>query len=60
VTDVLAKPLDAEALLAVLRQAGVSPERRGAVLVVDDDESCLKLMEATLDAPGTGHLPAGR
>jgi signal transduction histidine kinase/DNA-binding response OmpR family regulator len=52
VTDVLAKPLDAEALLAALRQAGVSPERRGAVLVVDDDESCLKLMEATLGRSG--------
>jgi CheY-like chemotaxis protein len=52
VTDVLAKPLDVEALLAALRQAGVSPERRGAVLVVDDDESCLKLMEATLGRSG--------
>ena len=52
VADVLAKPLDVEALLAALRQAGVSPERRGAVLVVDDDESCLKLMEATLGRSG--------
>jgi signal transduction histidine kinase/DNA-binding response OmpR family regulator/HAMP domain-containing protein len=52
VTDVLAKPLDAEALVGALRQADVSPERRGAVLVVDDDESCLKLMEATLGRSG--------
>src|SRR5712664_3784571 len=52
VTDVLANPLEVEALLAALRQAGVSPERRGAVLVVDDDESCLKLMEATLGRSG--------
>jgi len=39
VTDVLAKPLDPKPCRA-LRQAGVFPERRGAVLVVDDDESC--------------------
>jgi signal transduction histidine kinase/DNA-binding response OmpR family regulator/HAMP domain-containing protein len=52
VTDVLAKPLDTAALLDALRRAGVSPERRGAVLVVDDDEGCLKLMEATLGRSG--------
>jgi signal transduction histidine kinase/DNA-binding response OmpR family regulator/HAMP domain-containing protein len=52
VTDVLAKPLDPNALLDALRRAGVSPERRGAVLVVDDDEGSLKLMEATLERSG--------
>jgi CheY-like chemotaxis protein len=52
VADVLAKPLDARALLAAFRRCGVSPERRGAVLVVDDDEGSLKLMEATLGRSG--------
>ncbi len=52
VSDVLAKPLEPAALLAALQRAGVSPERRGAVLVVDDDEGCLKLMEATLGRSG--------
>ena len=52
VSDVLAKPLDAHALLNALRRAGVSPQRHGAVLVVDDDEGCLKLMEATLARSG--------
>jgi len=37
----------------VRRQAArTAPERRGAVLVVDDDEGCLKLMEATLGRSG--------
>ena len=52
VSDVLGKPLDTAALLAALRRAGVSADRRGAVLVVDDDEGCLKLMEATLGRSG--------
>jgi CheY-like chemotaxis protein len=52
VSDVLAKPLDTQALLAALRRAGVSPDRAGAVLVVDDDEGSLKLMEATLGRSG--------
>jgi CheY-like chemotaxis protein len=52
VSDVLAKPIDSAALLHALRRAGVSPERRGAVLVVDDDPGSLKLMEATLGRSG--------
>ena len=52
VTDVLAKPIDTAALLGSLRRAGVVPERHGAVLVVDDDPGCLKLMQATLGRSG--------
>jgi CheY-like chemotaxis protein len=52
VSDVLAKPIDAAALLDALRRAGVVADRRGAVLVVDDDPGCLKLMEATLGRSG--------
>ena len=52
VTDILAKPLDTGALLNALQRAGVTPQRRGAVLVVDDDEGSLKLMEATLERSG--------
>jgi len=52
VSDVLAKPIDSAALLKALRRAGVVPGRRGAVLVVDDDPGCLKLMEATLGRSG--------
>jgi signal transduction histidine kinase/CheY-like chemotaxis protein/HAMP domain-containing protein len=52
VTDVLAKPIDTAALLDALRRAGVTPERRGAVLVVDDDPGSLKLMQATLRRSG--------
>src|SRR5229473_2381840 len=52
VSDVLAKPIDTAALLGSLRRAGVVPERHGAVLVVDDDPGCLKLMQATLGRSG--------
>ena len=48
VHDVLHKPLDREALLTALECAGVGPDRPGGVLVVDDDPSALRLMEATL------------
>ena len=46
--DALQKPLDAERLLRSLRQAEVPPEKRGYVLVVDDDANALSLMETTL------------
>ncbi|MDP2316856.1 MAG: response regulator [Pseudomonadota bacterium] len=46
--DILSKPLDTGALLASLRRAGVSPDRRGDVLVVDDDLGSASLMAATL------------
>ena len=52
VSDVLAKPIETAALLDALRRAGVAAERRGAVLVVDDDPGCLRLMEATLGRSG--------
>jgi PAS domain S-box-containing protein len=48
VYDVLRKPLDRDALLATLERLGVRPDRPGGILVVDDDPSCLRLMDATL------------
>ena len=51
VDDYLAKPIDPTALLESLARAGVSADR-GAVLVVDDDPSSLRLMQATLTQLG--------
>ncbi len=48
VSDVLRKPLDRDALIAALERAGVRSDRPGGVLVVDDDDSALRLMDATL------------
>jgi PAS domain S-box-containing protein len=48
VTDVLAKPLDSNALVHTLRRAGVLVPL-GTVLVVDDDPIALKLMAAALE-----------
>ncbi len=48
VHDVLHKPLQPALLLASLRRAGVEPGAWGGVLVVDDDASALRLMEAAL------------
>ena len=48
VHDVLRKPLDRDQLIATLERAGVRPDRAGGVLVVDDDDSALRLMDATL------------
>ncbi|MCC6996252.1 MAG: PAS domain S-box protein [Deltaproteobacteria bacterium] len=48
VHDVLHKPLEPALLLASLRRAGVAPGAWGGVLVVDDDASALRLMEAAL------------
>ena len=48
VHDVLRKPLEPTALLASLERAGVRPDSHGGVLVVDDDPSALRLMDATL------------
>jgi PAS domain S-box-containing protein len=48
VNDVLRKPLDRDALIAALERAGVRSDRPGGVLVIDDDDSSLRLMDATL------------
>ncbi|MBV8761503.1 MAG: response regulator [Deltaproteobacteria bacterium] len=48
VHDVLKKPLDSSSLLTALERAGVRPDRRGGILVVDDDPGALRLMDATL------------
>lgn len=50
--DHLVKPLRPEALLDSLKRAGLSPHRLAKVLVVDDDDSSLKLMAATLTQVG--------
>lgn len=52
VHDVLPKPIDSEALLSSLGRAGVRPHQPGNVMVVDDDESSLKLMSAALTQLG--------
>ena len=48
VTDVLAKPLDRDALLQTMRRTGVLAPL-STVLVVDDDPIALKLMAETLE-----------
>jgi PAS domain S-box-containing protein len=48
VHDYLAKPLRATDLLESLQRAGVAPQTSGTVMVVDDDPSSLKLMDAAL------------
>jgi PAS domain S-box-containing protein len=52
VDEFLAKPIEEAQLVAALRRLGVSPERGGHVLVVDDDPSSLRLMRATLSPLG--------
>ena len=52
VHDFLPKPIDREALLSSLSRAGVRPRQPGSVMVVDDDESSLKLMSAALEQLG--------
>jgi len=52
VHDFLLKPIDARALLSSLVRAGIRPEQPGGVLVIDDDESSLKLMAAALTKLG--------
>jgi DNA-binding response OmpR family regulator len=54
VHDIFSKPLNEAAMLESLRRAGVSPERMGTVLVVDDDPGSSKLMAATLARLGYG------
>ena len=52
VHDVLPKPLVGMRLLESLRRAGVEPEAAGGVLVVDDDASSRRLVDATLSRLG--------
>jgi CheY-like chemotaxis protein/nitrogen-specific signal transduction histidine kinase len=56
VHDVLELPLNAEVLLISLRSAGVRPDDRCGVLVVDDDRAALRLMEAVLARSGYGSV----
>ncbi len=46
--EVLPKPLESGALLSALTRLGALPSRERPVLVLDDDPSSLRLMEATL------------
>jgi signal transduction histidine kinase/DNA-binding response OmpR family regulator len=52
VHDVLAKPLQAPALLESLVRAGVDVDLHGTVLVVDDDPASLELMNVALHKLG--------
>jgi CheY-like chemotaxis protein len=52
VHDFLLKPIDSGALLSSLARAGIRPEQAGGVLVIDNDESSLKLMAAALTKLG--------
>jgi len=52
VHDCLPKPVDGEALLSSLGRAGIRPGHQGSVMVIDDDESSLKLMAAALTQLG--------
>ena len=52
VHDILAKPVAASALITSLERAGVHPERKGHVLVVDHDSSTTEAMLATLTQLG--------
>jgi PAS domain S-box-containing protein len=52
VHDYIAKPVESSKLLESLLRAGVTPDKPGTVLVIDDDPSSLKLMSATLRKQG--------
>jgi CheY-like chemotaxis protein len=52
VHDLLAKPIEGDALLSSLRRAGAKPGSAGHILVVDDDKRSLDLMSATLGRIG--------
>jgi len=52
VSDILPKPIDANALVASLRRAGVAPTKEARVLVVDDDEGAVRLARIALEARG--------
>jgi CheY-like chemotaxis protein len=48
ITDILAKPVTPGEILNALKRSGVEPRSLRPILVVDDDESALKLAEKTL------------
>jgi PAS domain S-box-containing protein len=50
VLDILCKPLQSQALLAILERAGVG--KSASILVVDDDEKALRLMDVALSKMG--------
>jgi PAS domain S-box-containing protein len=52
VEDYLHKPINGGELLESLKRAAVTPEKRGVILVVDDDPSARRLMGATLEQLG--------
>ncbi len=52
VDEVLAKPVDEDALRASLRRAGVVPSGSDHVLVVDDDPASLRLIQQSLSGLG--------
>ena len=56
VAEILHKPLDRTDLLSALDRAGVHPDQPGGVLVVDDDPTALRLMDATLKQLGVAAI----
>jgi PAS domain S-box-containing protein len=48
VKEILAKPVSSGEILRALRGCGVEPTRRQPILVVDDDQSALKIADKTL------------
>jgi len=52
VTDILPKPVRADALLASLRRAHVTASQPGRIMVVDDDESAVRLASVALQSAG--------
>jgi PAS domain S-box-containing protein len=48
ITDIIAKPASEESILKALRRCGVSSSSPGPILIVDDDESSLKLADKML------------
>ena len=52
VKEILAKPVSPREILRALRGCGVEPSRRQPILVLDDDQSALKLADKTLTELG--------
>jgi PAS domain S-box-containing protein len=50
--DYISKPVESSRLLTSLELAGITPEKPGTILVIDDDASSLKLMRTTLSRLG--------